>query len=205
MAIDLENAKANDAVGQDFEAHYIPGVTEKQLEDARALMGNLLKKYGGREGLEADEIDWAKYKQAMYIVASGSKDNMDKANKAREDLFKRKNLLSQFFDDNREVLFKLPEWARINLRKYTDYGLLVDQEYLWQALAELGEDKLADHLLNVANYIYNDTGFLGGVREDYEALQRGPIRSIYHRSTCKAPKTTHPSCGCGDDRGCGYT
>jgi len=197
MPVDVEWAKANDTVGQEFESNYIPGTTDKDLEDARGLMEKLLKKYGSRDALEADERDWAKYKRAMYVVASRSKDTMDRANKAREELIKRKNLLSQFFDDNREILFKLPEWARINLRKYTDYGLLVDQEYLWQALGELGEDGLAEHLLNIANYIYLDTGFLGGTREDYDALQKGPVRSIYHRPTCKSQKTVHPSCGSG--------
>jgi hypothetical protein len=111
-------------------------------------------------------------------------------------LIKRKNLLSKFFEENTDILFKLPEWARINLRKYTDYGLLVDQEYLWQALGELGEDGLAEHLLNVANYIYLDTGFMGGVRGDSETLKRGPVRSIYSRPTCRSQKTVHPKCGC---------
>jgi len=197
MPVDIEWAKANDTVGQEFESNYIPGTTDKDLEDARVLMEKLLKKYGSRDALEADERDWAKYRKAMYVVASRSKDTMDRANKAREELIKRKNLLSQFFDNNREILFKLPEWARINLRKYTDYGLLIDQEYLWQALGELGEDGLAEHLLNVANYIYIDTGFMGGVRGDSEALKTGPVRSIYHRSTCKAQKTVHPSCNSG--------
>jgi len=71
------------------------------------------------------------------------------------------------------------------------------QEFLWQALGELGEDGLAEHLLNIANYIYLDTGFLGGTREDYDALQKGSVRSIYHRPTYKAQKTVHPDCGSG--------
>lgn len=71
------------------------------------------------------------------------------------------------------------------------------QEFLWQALGELGEDGLAEHLLNIANYIYLGTGFLGGTREDYDALQKGSVRSIYHRPTYKAQKTVHPDCGSG--------
>jgi hypothetical protein len=196
MPVDIEGSKTKDNVGQDFEANYLPGTTDKDLEDARELMETLLKKYGSRAALEANESDWRKYRRAIHVVASRSKDTMDAANKAREDLIKRKNLLSKFFEENTEILFKLPEWARINLRKYTDCGLLVDQEYLWQALGELGEDGLAEHLLNVANYIYLDTGFMGGVRGDSEALKRGPVRSIYSRPTCRSQKTVHPKCGC---------
>ncbi len=196
MSVDIEWAKANDTVGQEFESNYIPGTTDKDLEDARALMQKLLKKYGNRDALEADERDWAKYRKAMYVVASRSKDTMEAANKAREELIKRKNLLSQFFDENQNVLFGLSEWQRINIRKYTDYGLLVGQELLWDLLKEEGEEGTIAHLANVANYIYLDTGFLGGTREDYDALQKGPVRSIYHRPTCKAQKTVHPDCGC---------
>ena len=174
MPIDIEWAKANDTVGQEFDANYIPGTTDKDLEDARALMEKLLKKYGSRNALEADERDWAKYKKAMYVVASRSKDTMNAANKTREGLIKRKNLLSKFWEENPDVLFGLSEWQRINIRKYTDFGLLIDQEYLWDLLSELGKEDTIKHLANVANYIYNDTGFLGGIREDYDALKRGP-------------------------------
>jgi len=198
MPVDIEGSKTIDDVGQDFESNYIPGTTDKDLEEANALMEKLLEKYGNREKLEANESDWAKYRLAMHIVASRSKDTMDEANRAREDRIRRQNLLSKFFDENREILFKLPEWARINLRKYTDYGLLVDQEYLWQALGELGEDSLSEHLLNIAKYIYLDTGFMGGVRGDSEALKRGPVRSIYARPICRSQKTVHPDC----KRGC---
>jgi hypothetical protein len=193
--VNIENARANDTVGQEFEANYIPKTTDKDLEDARKLMAKLLNKYGSRSALEADESDWAKYKEAMYIVYSRSKDAMEAASKAREDLIKRKNLLSQFFEENTEILFGLSEWQRINLRKYTDAGLLIDQEYLWDLLRELGKEGAIKHLANVANYIYLDTSFLGGVREDYDALKKGPVRSIYHRPTCKSKKTVHPGCG----------
>jgi len=195
MPVDIEWAKANDTVGQEFEANYIPGTTDKDLEDARALMEKLLKKYGGRDALEADERDWAKYKRAMYVVASRSKDTMEVTNKTREGLIKRKNLLSKFWEENPEILFGLSEWQRINIRKYTDFGLLIDQEYLWDLLSELGKEDTIKHLANVANYIYNDTGFMGGVREDYDSLKRGPLRSIYLRPTCKSHKTISPSCG----------
>ena len=104
MSVDIEWAKASDTVGQEFESNYIPGTTDKDLEDARALMQKLLKKYGSRDALEADERDWAKYRKAMYVVASRSKGTMKKENKTREELIKRKNQLSQFFDDNREIL-----------------------------------------------------------------------------------------------------
>jgi len=195
MPVDIEWAKANDTVGQEFDANYIPGTTDKDLEDARALMEKLLKKYGNRDALETDECDWAKYKRAMYVVASRSKDTMDAANKTREGLIKRKNLLSKFWEENPDVLFGLSEWQRINIRKYTDLGLLIDQEYLWDLLSELGKEDTIAHLSNVANYIYLDTGFLGGTREDYDALKRGPLRSIYSRPTCKSHKTISPSCG----------
>ena len=197
--VNIEDAIANDTVGHEFEANYISGTTDKELELSRKLMSKLLNKHGSRSALEADEQDWAKYKEASYVVYSRSKDRMDAAIKAREDLIKRKNLLSKFFEENPEVLFGLSEWQRINLRKYTDYGLLFDQEYLWDLLKELGKDGTIAHLANVANYIYNDTGFLGGVREDYDALRRGGVRSIYHRPACKSHKTVRPSCseGCG--------
>jgi hypothetical protein len=197
--VNIEDAIANDTVGQEFEANYISGTTDKELELSRKLMSKLLNKYGSRSALEADEKDWAKYKEASYVVYSRSKDRMDAAIKAREDLIKRKNLLSKFFEENPDILFGLSEWQRINLRKYTDYGLLFDQEYLWDLLKELGKDGTIAHLANVANYIYNDTGFLGGVREDYDALRRGEVRSIYHRPVCKSHKTVRPSCseGCG--------
>ncbi len=191
--VNIEDASANDDVGKDFEANYIPNTTDKQLEEARTVMSKLLNKYGSRTALEKDETDWAKYKKAMYIVYSRSKDAMNAAMKAKKDLIKRKNLLSQFFEENTEILFGLSEWQRINLRKYTDYGLLFDQEYLWDLLKELGKEETIKHLANVANYIYLDTGFLGGRREDYAALQRGPARSIYHRPTCKSQKTVSPS------------
>jgi len=197
MPVDIELAKANDTVGQEFDANYIPGTTDKDLEDANILMKKLLEKYGGRDALEADERDWAKYKEAMYIVHSRSKDKMDTANKTREGLIKRKNLLSQFWEENPDVLFGLSEWQRINIRKYTDLGLLIDQEYLWDLLSELGKEDTIKHLSNVANYIYNDTGFMGGVRGDSEALKRGPLRSIYSRPTCKSQKTVHPDCNSG--------
>lgn len=193
--VNIEDASANDTVGQEFEANYIPNTTDKQLEEARALMSKLLNKYGSRTALEKDESDWAKYKKASYVVYSRSKDAMNAAMKAKKDLIKRKNLLSQFFEENTEILFGLSEWQRINLRKYTDYGLLFDQEYLWDLLKELGKEDTIKHLANVANYIYLDTGFLGGRREDYVALQKGPVRSIYHRPTCKTQKTIRPSCG----------
>lgn len=197
MPVDIEWAKANDTVGQEFDANYIPGTTDKDLEDARGLMSKLLNKYGSRDALEADERDWAKYKEAMYIVHSRSKDKMDTANKTRDGLIKRKNLLSKFWEENPDVLFGLSEWQRINIRKYTDLGLLIDQEYLWDLLSELGKEDTIKHLANVANYIYNDTGFLGGVRGDPEALKRGPLRSIYSRPTCKSQKTVHPDCNSG--------
>jgi len=195
--VNIEDASANDTVGQEFEANYIPNTTDKQLEEARAVMSKLLNKYGSRTALEKDESDWAKYRKASYVVYSRSKDAMNDAMKAKKDLIKRKNLLSQFFEENTEILFGLSEWQRINLRKYTDYGLLFDQEYLWDLLAELGKEDTIKHLANVANYIYLDTGFLGGTREDYDALQKGPVRSIYHRPTCKSQKTVHPDCGSG--------
>lgn len=205
MPIDIEEAKANDTVGQEFEAHYIPNTTAKQLQEAKALMTKLLKKYGNREKLDADEIDSKRYREAMYVVYSRSKDEMIATNEARKKLIERKNLLSKFFDENRDILFGLSVWQRINLRKYTDEGLLIDQEYLDQMLQEMTKEEIIHHLANIANYIYNDTGFQGGVREDYDALRRGPVRSIYHKSTCKAQKTVHPDCGCCDDRGAGYT
>ena len=196
MPLDIERAKTNDTVGQDFEANYIPGTTDKDLKDAKELMSKLLKKYGSRDAIEADERDWAKYKKAMYVVASRSKDAMEAANKAREGLIKRKNLLSKFWEENPDVLFGLSEWQRINLRKYTDLGLLIDQEYLWDLLGELGKEDTIKHLANVANYIYNDTGFMGGVREDYSELLKGPVRSIYYRPSCKTHETVKPDCGC---------
>ena len=194
MSIDIEKAKAEDVVGQEFDANYIAGTTDEDMVKARAVMSKLLKKYGGRAELEKDAADWAEYKKAMYVVASRSKDAMEAANKAREGLIKRKNLLSKFWEENPDVLFGLSEWQRINLRKYTDLGLLIDQEYLWDLLGELGKEDTIKHLANVANYIYNDTGFMGGVREDYNALEKGPVRSIYHRPTCKSHKTVSPSC-----------
>lgn len=205
MPIDIEKAKAEDVVGDEFEAHYIPNTTDKMLDEAKAVQIKLLKKYGNREKLDADPIDSKKYREAMYVVYSRSKDTMIAANDARKKLIERKNLLSKFFDENRDILFGLSEWQRINIRKYTDYGLLIDQEYLDQMLLEMTQEEIIHHLANIANYIYNDTGFQGGVREDYDALRRGPVRSIYHRSTCKPQKTVHPDCGCCDDRGSGYT
>ncbi len=205
MAIDIEKAKAEDTVGQEFEEHYIPNTTDKQLDAAKLLMSELLKKYGGRDALDKDEIDSKRYREAMYVVYSRSKDNMEAANEARKKLIERKNLLSQFFEENKDILFGLSMWQRINLRKYTDEGLLVDQEYLWNMLDEMTKEEIIHHLANIANYIYNDTGFQGGVREDYEALRRGPVRSIYHRPTCKTQKTVHPECECCDDRETGYT
>ncbi len=196
MTIDIEKAKAEDVVGQEFDANYIAGTTDEDMVKARAVMSKLLKKYGGRAELEKDAADWAEYKKAMYVVASRSKDAMEAANKAREGLIKRKNLLSKFWEENPDVLFGLSEWQRINLRKYTDLGLLIDQEYLWDLLGELGKEDTIKHLANVANYIYNDTGFMGGVREDYSALLKGPIRSIYYRPSCKTHETVKPDCGC---------
>jgi len=196
MTIDIEKAKAEDIVGQEFDANYIAGTTDKDMEEARAVMSKLLKKYGSRQALEADQIDWEKYQKAMYVVASRSKDAMIAATKAREDHIKRKNLLSEFFEENPKVLFGLSEWQRINIRKYTDFGLLVGQELLWDLLKEEGEEGTIAHLANVANYIYNDTGFMGGVREDYSALLKGPIRSIYYRPSCKTHETVKPDCGC---------
>lgn len=195
--IDLEDAKANNTVGQEFDANYIPGTTDKDLDDARALMSKLLKKCGSRDAIEANVQDWTKYKEAMYIVHSRSKDAMDAANRTRKGLIKRKDLLSKFWEENPEILFGLSEWQRINIRKYTDLGLLIDQEYLWDLLNELGKEDTIAHLSNVANYIYNDTGFMGGVREDYDALKRGPLRSIYSRPTCRYQKTVHPDCNSG--------
>ena len=197
MTIDIEKAKAEDVVGQEFDANYIAGTTDEDMVKARAVMSRLLKKYGGRIELEKDAADWAEYQKAMYVVASRSKDAMIAATKAREDHIKRKNLLSQFFEENPKVLFGLSEWQRINIRKYTDFGLLVGQEFLWDLLKEEGEEGTIAHLANVANYIYNDTGFMGGVREDYSALVRGPVRSIYYRPSCKTHETVKPDCGCG--------
>ena len=198
-SVNIDDAVANDTVGQEFEANYIPGTTDKELEEARKLMSRLLNKYGSRTALESNGEDWARYKKSMYVVYSRSKDLMEAAERSRKDLIKRKNLLSKFFEENPEILFGLSEWQRINIRKYTDYGLLFDQELLWDLLKELGKEGTIAHLANVANYIYNDTGFLGGVREDYDSLKRGPIRSIYHRPVCKSSKTIRPSCsgGCG--------
>ena len=196
MTIDIEKAKAEDVVGQEFDANYIAGTTDEDMVKARAVMSKLLKKYGGRAELEKDAADWAEYKKAMYVVASRSKDAMEAANKAREGLIKRKNLMSKFWEENPDVLFGLSEWQRINLRKYTDLGLLIDQEYLWDLLGELGKEDTIKHLANVANCIYNDTGFMGGVREDYSALLKGPIRSIYYRPSCKTHETVKPDCGC---------
>jgi len=170
MTIDIEKAKAEDVVGQEFDANYIAGTTDEDMVKARAVMSKLLKKYGGRAELEKDAADWAEYKKAMYVVYSRSKDATIAATKAREDHIKRKNLLSQFFEENPKVLFGLSEWQRINIRKYTDFGLLVGQEFLWDLLKEEGEEGTIAHLANVANYIYNDTGFMGGVREDYSLL-----------------------------------
>lgn len=205
MPIDIEKAKAEDVVGDEFEAHYIPNTTDKMLDEAKAVQIKLLKKYGNREKLDADEIDSKKYREAMYVVYSRSKDTMIAANDARKKLIERKNLLSKFFDENRDILFGLSEWQRINIRKYTDAGLLIDQEYLEQMLLEMTKEEIIHHLANIANYIYLDTDFYGGVYEDYEKLKRGPVRSIYHKSTCKAQKTVHPDCGCCDDRGADYT
>lgn len=199
MPVDIEGSKAKDEVGKGFDANYIPGTTDKDLEEAKALMEGLLKKHGDRAKLEADKSDWEKYRHAMHVVSSRSKDTMEAAERARTERIRRKNLLSQFLDENRGILFRLPEWARINLREYTDCGLLVGQELLWQALGELGEEGLTEHLLDVANSIYNDTGFMGGINEDHDALQRGPVRSIYSIPLCRSQKTVRPKCGCGRD------
>ena len=198
MPVDIEWAEANDTVGQEFDANYTKGVTKIQMDEARDLMRKLLVKYGGREALEKDEIDWAKYKKAMYLLASGSKDSMDNAINAYTELIKRKNLLSEYLEANVDVLFKLPHWARRTLRIYTDIGKLVGQEYLWQMHRE--QDPAA-WLLNVANDIYNATGFKG--EDDEESLRKareGPIIGIYQKCGCKKHGTVYP--GCGDS---GYT
>ena len=66
------------------------------------------------------------------VVASRSKDTMDRANKARERSY-RKNLLSQFFDDNREILSSCLN-GRGSIYENTLTTAFGRPEYLWQAL-----------------------------------------------------------------------
>ena len=124
----------------------------------------------------------------MYVVASRSKIRWTE--QTRQGNYLEKESAVQFLTTTGNP-FKLPEWARINLENTLTTAFWT--RVLWQALGAGEEGCRA--FAECCNYIYLDTDS-GGTREDYDALQ-GPVRSIYHRPTCKAQKTVHPDCGSG--------
>jgi len=177
---DIDRAKQEDTVGQWFEANYKSGITKEQYQAAKKVMGDLLKKYGGREGLEQDANDWAKYQEAMTIVYSYSNDAMEIALKEQQELIARKNRLSDFFESNIDLLFKLPVWARRNIRVYTDIGKLRGIENLWEIVGTA--DEPAEVILQIANVIYNTTGYLG--EGSMDKLENGPVIFIWPKPNC---------------------
>jgi hypothetical protein len=217
---DIDRAKQEDTVGQWFTSQYIPNTYPlesdtpaikaakiQRYETAKKTMGDLLKKYGGRDGLEQDAEDWSRYQGAMAVVYSYSHDAMEIALKEQKDLIARKNRLSDFFESNIDLLFKLPVWARRNIRVYTDIGKLRGIEHLWEIAANA--EQPAEVVLQIANKIYNTTGYIG--EGDIGVLENGPVIYIRPNADCNGnwysyieykEKVAKPDPTCG---GCGGT
>jgi len=130
MAIDLEKAKAEDYVGQDFKAHYIPGVTKERYQQAKDAMTNLLVKYGGRDDLEKDEVDWAFYKAHMYVAASYSEDEYTRWMENHQGLIDRKNQWAAFLEAHSHLLYDLCEACLFALESFVACGKLRGLENL---------------------------------------------------------------------------
>jgi len=159
MPIDLDWAKANDDVGKEFEANYVPDVKKKDYEKAKLLMGELLAKYGGKDELMNHEYDYTRYKKASYLVYSYSKDEMEKATNGRSDLIERKNRLSKFFEDHQHLIFDLPDFARDAIITYNNRGLLRGLENL-ELLYRRSENP-KETFNNLGNELYNILQMMG--------------------------------------------
>lgn len=92
----INDAKGIDPITNDFEEHYIPGVTKQRYELAKAQMRQILEKYKGKENVPEDVMP--SYKNLSYIVYSYTKDamldNMENMDKRRE----RHNLATKVLD-----------------------------------------------------------------------------------------------------------
>lgn len=152
MVIDLDKAKAEDYVGQDFKAHYIPNVTEDRYQKSKNAMTNLLQKYGGREDLERDEVDWALYKAHMYVVASYSEDEYQKAVAEREGLIDRKNTWAAFLEAHSHLVFDLCDICLDAIEKFVITGKLRGLENL-EALYQRA-DNPKEKFNDLGNAIY---------------------------------------------------
>ena len=152
MTIDLEKAKAEDYVGKDFEAHYIPDVTKEQYQKAKNVMTNLLAKYGGQEDLEKDEADWAAYKAHRYIVASYSDDQYKKWMNNRKGLAERKNKWAAFLEAHSHLVFDLSCFARNAIDEFVESGKLRGLENLESLYTRANNPK--ETFNNLGNIIY---------------------------------------------------
>jgi len=152
MTIDLEKAKAEDYVGKDFAANYIPGVTEDQYQKAKDVMSRLLAKYGGRDDLEKDEADWATYKANMYIAASYSEDQYQKWMENRKGLIERKNKWAAFLEAHSHLVFDLSCFAKNAIDDFVESGRLRGLENLESLYARADNPK--EKFNDLGNIIY---------------------------------------------------
>jgi len=153
MAIDLEKAKAEDYVGHDFKAHYIPGVSKEYYQKAKDAMTKLLAKYGGREDLERDEVDWAFYKAHMYVVASYVQDRYDEAVATREGLIDRKNKWAAFIEAHSHLVFDIPDFAMEAFDDFITTGKLRGLENLESLYLRTDNPKETFNKLGNAIYV----------------------------------------------------
>lgn len=154
MVIDIDEAKANDTVGQEFEANYIPNVSYTDYDKAKTLMSFLLHKYGGRDALDATEYDSQRYRKAMYIVYSYTKGEMEKAQRNATLLRERANRLAAFWDDHHDLITGLPSFARNAIEDYNNKGLLRGLENL--ELLYKRADNPIEVFNNLGNELYNE-------------------------------------------------
>jgi hypothetical protein len=158
-SIDIEKARAEDYVGQDFKAHYIPGVTEEKYQKAKDGMTRLLQKYGSREELEKNEIDWAFYKAHMYIAASYSDDQYQEWMENQKGLVERKNTWAAFLDKHQHLVFDLCESCIAAIEEFVESGKLrglENLESLYQR-ADNPKEKFND-LGNIIYVVQRDMG-----------------------------------------------
>lgn len=159
MAINLDEAIANDDVGKRFAKNYIPNVTKEQYEAAKKVMTWLLKKYGSRVELEQDENDWILYETNLYIVASYVEDEYHKAISQRNGLIDRRNQWSAFLEAHPHLVFDIPDFGMAAIKKYIENGKLRGLENLELIYERSNNPKEKFNALG--NAIYNAIQMMG--------------------------------------------